>query len=137
MTLIQRFSLLSFVVLLIFGVVFGWIVSSLIEQNMLARANDITANVVSKSVRGSFVAADFINPKIGPDYDAFANRIDHLSLGPNVERIKVWNKDMVVVWADDQRMVGKRFPDNDHLARALGGEVVAELSRACQGRTRV
>lgn len=128
MTFIQRFSLLCFVVLLIFGAVFGWIVTSLLEQNMLMRSNEITANVISKAVREEFGAAELINPKFDPDYEVFTKKISRLSLGPNIERIKIWNKDKAVVWSDEKQLVGKSFPDNEHLGRALGGEVISELS---------
>lgn len=127
-TLLQRFSLLSLMALIIFGIVFGWIITTALEQDMLARSERITANIISKAVQNECTVAELINPKTGADYDAFTEKVTHFSLGPNIERVKVWNKDMVVVWSDEKQLVGKRFPDNEELIEALSGETISEIS---------
>lgn len=129
MTLIQRFSLLCLVALVLFGIVFGWIVTTSLEHNMLMRSNQITVSIILEEVRNEFVADDLITPKIGSDYDAFTKRVKHLSFGPNIERIKIWNKDKVVVWSDNKKLVGQRFPDNKDLDEALSGKTVSGISQ--------
>jgi len=127
-TLIQKFSLLCLVVLVLFGIVSGWIITTSLECNILDRSKKVTASIVSQGVQHEFTAVDLITPKVGSEFDAFAERVKHLSLGPDIVRIKVWNKGQVVVWSDEKRLVGQRFPDNEELKGALNGEVTSEIS---------
>ncbi len=128
MTLIQRFSLVSLVAIVLFGVVFGWVITTSLERNMLMWSKQMAASIVSDEVKKEFTVADFVTPKTGPDYDVFSERMGRLSFGPEVERIKVWNRDKVIVWSDEQQLVGQRFPDNEELIEALDGEIVSEIS---------
>jgi PAS domain S-box-containing protein len=126
MTLIQRFSFLCFIALVFFGVGFGWISSTIMERKFLMRSKQTTANIVSGNVREHFKSNDFRSPKIGSDYDNFFEKMRHISLGPNIERIKIWNKEKYVVWSDDRRLIGKHFPENEALDIALSGKIVSE-----------
>ncbi len=111
-----------------FSIVFGWIIASSLEHNMLMRSQKTVANIVSEEVQKTFAGVDLITPKINADFDDFAEKVKHLSLGPDIERIKFWNKDRVVVWSDEKRLIGQYFPDNEELNNALGGNVASELS---------
>ncbi len=46
---------------------------------------------------------------------------------PEVVRVKVWDRDATVVWSDEPRLIGQRFPDNHELREALAGEVAVEI----------
>ncbi len=128
LTLVQRFTLLCLVALAVFGTASGWLVASTLEEDMLHRSNHITASIIAQEVRNEFKAENLRAPKTGADYESFTQEVKHLSLGPDVERVKIWNRDGVVVWADDRRLVGERFSDNPGLAGALAGKVMAEVS---------
>ncbi len=127
-TLIQKFSILCLAVLVLFGIVFGWIITTSLECNILDRSKKVTAIIVSEEVQKELADTDLITPKMGSEFDAFAERVKHLNLGPDIVRIKVWNKGQVVVWSDEKRLVGQRFPDNEELKGALNGEVTSEIS---------
>jgi len=127
-TLIQKFSILCLAVLVLFGIVFGWIITTSLEHNILDRSKKVTAIIVSEEVQKELADTDLITPKMGSEFDAFAERVKHLSLGPDIVRIKIWNKGQVVVWSDEKRLVGQRFPDNEELKGALNGEITSEIS---------
>src|SRR4030042_2035411 len=127
-TLIQKFSLLCLAVLVLFGIVFGWIITTSLEHNILDRSKKVTAIIVSEEVQKELADTDLITPKMGSEFDAFAERVKHLSLGPDIVRIKIWNKGQVVVWSDEKRLIGQRFPDNEELKGALNGEITSEIS---------
>ena len=127
-TAIQQFSLLCFGALVIFAIAFGWIIVSSLEHNMLMRSQKTVANIVSEEVLKTFADVDLITPKINSDFDVFTEKVKHLSLGPDIERIKIWNKDRVIVWSDEKQLVGQNFPDNEELDDAFGGKVTSELS---------
>lgn len=42
-------------------------------------------------------------------------------------RIKVWNKEYVVVWSDLKETIGQQFRDNHEVEEALGGEIELEM----------
>jgi len=127
MTLLQRFSILSILSLTLVSVALGWIITYNLEQDLLLRAKLLTAQVVAEEVGKEFDLSELVIPKT-KDYDAFTKKLHHLTFGPSIIRIKVWNKDRVVVWSDDRRLVGQRFLDNDELTEAFEGKIASELS---------
>lgn len=46
----------------------------------------------------------------------------------HISRIKVWDPSGVVVYSDDHRLTGRRFPLSEELAKALGGQVFSQVS---------
>ncbi len=128
LTLVQRFSLLCLGTLVCFGVGFGWVVTSVLEHNMVARSEQLTASFVIDEVKKEFSEDDFTVPKSNSNYDAFSETVQHINFGPGVIRIKIWNKDHTVVWSDEKQIVGERFPDNEELKQALEGEIVSEIT---------
>jgi len=46
---------------------------------------------------------------------------------PEVVRIKVWSRNATVIWSDEPRLIGQRFPDDNELKEALAGEVTVEI----------
>jgi PAS domain S-box-containing protein len=125
---VQRFSLLCLAALVSVGILFGWRVTAAFEANMLARAKELTAGFVADEVLTAFGAAELLTPKTGEQYAPFTFRMHNRSFGPRIRRIKIWNREHVVVWADDRRLVGQRFPHHEELAEALQGETVSRLS---------
>lgn len=128
LTLIQKFSLLCFLALLLFAVVFGFVVTSSLEENMVSRTKDLTAKIISDEVRRGFSAGDFDGVKSGVAYDEFSQRLERIVGFPHIERLKVWSPEAVVLWADSKEVVGQSFPDNADFLRAARGEVVSEIS---------
>lgn len=127
-SLIRNFSLICLAVLVVFCFIFGEIITNDLERNMLTRAEQLTARYVSDEVKHEFLSTDFMLRKNIADYNNLAEKIRHLTLTQGIERIKIWNKDEIVVWADAKELVGQHFPDNEGLIRALHGETVSEIS---------
>lgn len=127
MTLLQRFSILSLLSLTLVSMALGWIITNNLEQDLLFSAKLLTAQIVAEEVVKEFDLNELVSPKT-TDYDTFSKKLHHLTLGPNIIRIKIWNKDRVVVWSDDKRLVGQLFQDNDELTEAIKGNIASELS---------
>ncbi len=128
LSLIQRFSVLCFAALIAFGIAFGWVVSNALERNMLKRAHDQTAKAVAGHVRADFAPEDFLAPKTGAEYDSFSRKVRAIPLGATISKLKFWNSGGVVIWSQDRELVGKSFPDNEHMNAALEGAVAACIS---------
>src|SRR3990172_977470 len=129
LTLLQKYILLCLAALVSFGIILGLVVTATLEQDMVTRAKQTTASIVLSEVLNEFPSPDPWEPKTGPDYDVFTAKANHLTFGPDVMRIKIWNKDKFVVWSDDRRLIGEQFLDNEELIAALNGEIMSEISR--------
>ena len=46
---------------------------------------------------------------------------------PEIVRVKIYDADMAVLWSDEPRLSGQRFPDNLHLRGALTGRVTVNI----------
>ncbi len=125
---LQRFSLITLCALVFFGLFFGVLVTRFIEQNMLERSRQLSAEYISKVVSTEFSLMELSIPRSGADYAAFSSKIDRIVLGPQVVRAKFWNSKRQIVWSDDQKLVGQVFRDNDELEDALKGKITSKLS---------
>ena len=101
LTLIQRFSLISLVAIVIFAFSFGKILSNAMERDMIDRAIKDTTDLVFNNVVKHFAKETLLKAKTGSEYDSFTEEIEHLSLGSNIESIEIWNKDKVVATVPD------------------------------------
>ncbi len=46
---------------------------------------------------------------------------------PEIVRVKIYDANMTVVWSDERRLIGQRFPDNTHLAGAIAGRTTVNI----------
>ncbi|MBI5100447.1 MAG: PAS domain S-box protein [Nitrospirae bacterium] len=128
MTLLQKFSLICLAAFLAFGLSLGFIITNSLEHFMIEESKQTTAALVSEAVSREFTPDDFLSAKTADAYDLFSRRVKRLTLGRNVERIKIWGADSTVLWADSRDIVGLRFPDNMDLQHAISGRIVADIS---------
>lgn len=125
---IAKYSSIGAFIVTGLGVLLGWLTVRSVEENMIESTKELTAQHVAAEVEREFKSIDeLLRPKVGADYGVFTAKVEHLNLGPNVERVKIWNKDSCVVWSDEERIVGRSFPDNEELEKALSGKVSSEL----------
>lgn len=94
---------------------------------MISRSKEVTASFIEHEVLDHFSLAELTTPRTGRDYDEIAKMVYHYSLTPNIEQMKIWNKDYAIVWSINREEVGKRFPDNKELHESLQGTVVSEI----------
>ena len=126
-SLLQRYSLFSLAAFLVAGFAIGTILTSSIEKSAIDRAKNETAQFVVTEVKRVFPGMDFRLPMTGPRYDGFQKEVPHLFFNPSIKRIKVWNLESVIVWSDERQLVGKQFPNNKGLLKALSGIVSSEI----------
>ena len=128
-SLTTRFGVYSFIHIGIMAAALWYIVSNYLINQMLAREWQTTARMVRADVRQLLADEDFKTEdrkSVDHKFDALHQQI---TLAPDIIRFKVYDPKGVVIWSDDQRLVGQSFPDNDELQEALRGGVV-EIGRA-------
>ncbi len=120
----QRFSLLCLVALLIVGYALVRTLSDSMVHLMHTGAINETSDIVRQNLLKHFEPSDFLRPKTGAEHEKFRQEISHLSFGPNVIEIMVWNRNGEVVWCDDIDNVG-RIVESKGLMSALEGKVIS------------
>lgn len=128
MTLLRKFALLSLVVTLLIGILLGAILERQIEAGWLDQAATDTAEHVHHLVTPFLREDDFKTPLSPERYLQLDRYVNEKVLSQQVVRVKVWNKEAVIVYSDERELVGQAFPSPKHLEEALQGAVVAHLS---------
>ena len=126
--LTTRFGIYSFVCIGIMTAALWFIVSNYMIGQILQREWETTAQLVRSDVKEYLTEEDFKTKdlqSIGPKFDAL---LEHVRFVPDIVRFKVFNPQSVVIWSDDQRLVGQAFPDDGELQEALRGEVAVDMS---------
>jgi len=128
LSLASRFILAGLVVFVVATVILGRWVGAQIESSVLNRTASVTSlyvdSVVSPRLQSLGRTGDL-------DSDSVASVDALLERSTFVERIvalKVWRPDGTIAYSPNRALIGRRFPVEGGLARALSGEVAAEIS---------
>lgn len=130
LSLSRTFALLSLVTIALITAGQVTIQWALLKEDLLALERTATADTIRAEVYPRIRAEDFerwTEPGVRERFDEVFRRI--LSQR-EILRVKVYDSAMRVVWSDEPRLLGTRFPENAHLAEALRGQIVAHLERA-------
>ncbi len=125
--LTTRFAVYSFLCIGIMTAALWFIVSHYLISQILDREWRTTAQIVRTDVRKFLEEYDFKTKDRKSVGYKFASLLDYMRLSPDIIGFKVYSPHSVVLWSDDKQLVGKSFPDNLQLQRALRGEVVADM----------
>jgi signal transduction histidine kinase len=128
LTFAQRFTLASFIILLVGMAGLGAWVGKQIEQGVVHRTAATTALYVD-----SFIAPDAQELAAGntltPDHVRELNwLLNQTTFGQRIAQFKLWTKDGQIAYAADPAITGMRFPIDSDLAEAFQGEVAASIS---------
>ncbi len=127
LTLVQRFALVSLVILVFGALIIGRYVGEEIEDGVVARSSAITALYVDS----------FISPRLqelgsgtvsADDRAELDGLLTESSLGQEIASFKVWDRKGNIVYASDASLVGQKFEPTGRLAAALRGKVDSRLS---------
>lgn len=130
-TLLQLFSLLSLLGVIVIGVGLGTVIGASIEDAAIANARDKLSDVVRAGAARYFdiPPAEFAALHTAPDdYNVWDQRMVHIFSGLPIYVVKVWNTQSTIVWSDQQEQIGQRHPEDEDLQEALEGEVHAAIS---------
>jgi two-component system, NtrC family, sensor histidine kinase HydH len=127
-TLIRKFAVLSFLVIGLITVALAVTVSSTLRRDLLDREWGTTADYIRTSVLIHLSLRDFLQPDTETAQAHFEALYNQAVLMPEIVRVKLYDTGMRVLWSDEPRLIGQRFEDNPHLARALNGKTVVNLA---------
>jgi len=135
LSLLVRFAIISFVLLLAVGLVLARWLNSVQRERRLDDAAASAQIVAQAGLQGQLASADLDTDFRPLDIDtraaldqAFGSAISE----DGVVRLKIWNRQHWIVYSDNPLLVGRWFPGDDGLTTALQGQVskaITDLAR--------
>ena len=125
--LTRQFGLLSLAVIAGITLTLAVVLSFYLRRDLLEREWGVTADFVRTEVAYHLTLADFTEPGTPAAQAHFRDFYTQTVLLPEIVRVKIYDADMTVIWSDEPRLMGKRFPDNAQLRGALAGRTTVDL----------
>lgn len=126
----NKFWMIMFVSALLF-VGSGWWFVNQYETKTLDAAMKSEKERIAEYLRGKAIAGGLTKEMFqSVDFEMQDNvfkRYWASIQSPEYVRIKIWNDNYTLIWADLKESIGQRFPDNHEMEEALGGEVEMEI----------
>jgi diguanylate cyclase (GGDEF)-like protein len=124
-----KYVLLPLIPLLALGVVLATNLKSSAQQRAVVSATS-AAEVVARLGIQPYLSPTDLSVGMAPDRLKVLDLALRTGLlnGKDVVRIKVWNRDLRVVYSDDHGLIGHSFPPSEELESALHGKSDAEVS---------
>ena len=121
------FSLLGAFITAVIAIVFGWSLEYQLEQITLQQEAHSAADQVDLIVSPNLSLADLSAPLDSARYVQIDALIRKDILHGHIVHIKIWNKSGMVVYSDEESLVGQYFPVEDELEKALDGEIATDV----------
>jgi signal transduction histidine kinase/ActR/RegA family two-component response regulator len=123
-----KFAVLSFLCVMALALSMGFALSSLLTRAVEGWEWENTAALARREAQLRGIDALLAAHAETPIDEQGRQELARLMQGlPEVVRVKVWDRNATVLWSDEPRLIGQRFPDNDELKEALAGEVSVEI----------
>ncbi len=128
LSLLARFTLVSFFLTLLIAIGLAWRLEYALERDALSAVADNTAHQATNILNQNLTTADLQTALQASRYEQIDALLHNTLLSSDIVRIKVWNRDGLLVYSDERNLVGKTFPINEELQEAFGGEVATDIS---------
>jgi signal transduction histidine kinase len=127
LTLVQRFAIVSFFVLVVGAFIIGRFVAGEIESDVTARNGAITALYVDSFV--SPRAQGLIDGSISEAaQEELGSLLTETDFGEDILSFKVWDSEGRIVYASNSELIGQQFGIGGGLLSALAGKVDSQMS---------
>ena len=127
LALTRQFAVLSFLVIGLITAALSAVMSNSLRKDLLDREWSTTADYIRTGILNHLSPDDFLQPNADASREHFEALYTQGVAMPEIVRVKLYDADMRVVWSDEPRLIGERFADNPHLAKALTGQTVVSL----------
>jgi putative nucleotidyltransferase with HDIG domain len=127
LSLIQQVGLLSLVVIVAIGLGLAYLLQQRLTETALEQEANGVVDQVEFVIAPNLVASDFDG--FSPDrlvmFDAM---IRSRIISTHIVRIKIWNKDGMLVYSDEKDLIGQKFPLSEELDEAFSGKIAMDVS---------
>ena len=139
LSFVARFAVVSALLLTLAGVALAQVLGILIVERARQDAVDTATAITDIGIAPKLAPGDFTAP-----LDLDEQRAMRAALGAvlgghgngaydKVLRVNIFRPDGTVLYSSQPDLVGRRFPDNPFLGRAMAGEVVSSVEEVAEG----
>src|SRR5215204_3548658 len=128
MSLLARFTLVSFFITLLIAMGLAWRLELALERDALAAVAENTAHQATNILNKSLTTADMETALGAGRYEEVDALIHNTLLSADIVRIKIWNRDGLLVYSDDKNIMGRVFPVEEDMQEAFAGEIASEVT---------
>jgi two-component system sensor histidine kinase HydH len=125
--LIRQFAVLSLVVVGLITAALCVVISHYLKEDLLEREWTTTADFIRTEALQNLTPADFSAFETPTAEERFRRFYEQALMMPQVVRVKIYDASMAVIWSDEPRLIGQRFPDNEQLLGAVAGRTTVHL----------
>src|SRR5438105_12782374 len=125
--LVRKFAVLSLIPLVLLGLLLAQTLKGQIRARALEGAKRSAAVVARPGVPPRAPPGDLGHGLPKRRIRALNRALRSRLLGKDVAAIRVWSRKGRIVYADDPRLIGRTFRNNDELEHALHGHIESEL----------
>ncbi len=126
--LVRRFAFLSLAVMAILSVALYLGTSNILEDFMLERAKVATVHLVQVQAGQHLTKEDFASGDFMARKATFERYFAEIST-PEIVRAKIYNTERMIIYSNEEKLIGQSFKDNPELEEALGNEIELEIER--------
>ena len=127
-TFLQRFTIVSFIIIILGALGIGWWVDRQIRATILKETASTTALYMD-----SFIFPNLQELKdsttLSPEHKKELGNLLKTDLGQRIVAFKIWSKDNLVIYSTTPAQIGQRFLGEEGLATAWQGKVVATMEK--------
>jgi len=123
----RQFALLSLTVIGLITLTLSMVIVHSLRGDLLEREWGITADFIRTEAHQVLAPSDFAAPATATAQEHFERYYQQTVMMPEIVRLKIYDTNTAVIWSDETRLLGERFPDNPHLVRALSGQTTVNL----------
>lgn len=128
LSLAARFLIAALAVFAVATVIVGSWVGAKIEAGVLNRTAGVTALYVDSVLSPQLQTLARSNALDNASVAAIDQLLDRTAFGEHIVALKVWASDGTILYSPNRALVGRHFPVQGGLARAVSGDVVADIT---------
>jgi two-component system, NtrC family, sensor histidine kinase HydH len=125
--LAQQFAVLGSIIVGLITAALCLIISYYMREDVLQREWRTTTDFIRTEAWQGLSPDDFTTPESATAQQRFRRFYEQAVLMPEIIRVKVYDANMRVIWSDESRLIGQRYPDNPQLLTALSGRTAVNL----------
>lgn len=126
-TLLSQFSIISLLLMIGIGAMLGLNLTRYFEEVAVSQQRDSVRDLVPP-VLGDYISDEVVvRGAYGESYTRIELALATLG-GSGLVRVKIWNRDGLIVYSDEQELVGQRYELTNELHETLDGLTVASIS---------
>src|SRR3984893_7307782 len=122
MASLVRFGLLALVPVVALGAVLAHVLNADVQQRYLETSQSSATLIAQVGIQPLLNAQQVALGLSPSEISLTDDKLQGAAVSQEVQRIKVWNRNGTIVYSDNHALIGKTFPIDDDLGKALAGQ---------------